>query len=419
MLPVGFRVGTTRFAFVPRELGKPATMDLTLVALDRPTPDFAALFTRNAFPGAPVTLGRRRLADDHATCGAIVINNKISNVCAPNGVENAEQICAAVAKALAIEPRQVLCSSTGIIGWSLPVDDMLGAIPAAVRVLAHESVLPAAQGIMTTDLYPKVRRAEVPGGGVIVGIAKGAGMVEPNMATMLVYLMTDVAVPRAALQAMLARAVDRSFHRISIDSDTSTSDTVVLLSSGARPCDDVGAFERALDTVCADLAEDVVRNGEGVHHVIRVRVLGCATEEDARAVGKTVINSPLVKTAICGNDPNVGRLIAALGRQLGNTSTLVDPSRVRVQLGGHPLFDHGTFHLDPSRESTLVQHLRSAELYASVLATDGVFKPPIDFPPHERCVELEIDLGAGSAASVVLGADLTHEYVSENADYRS
>src|SRR6185369_6652831 len=205
-------------------------MNLTLLALDRPTPDFAAVFTRNAFPGAPIIVGRQRLGEP--TLGAVVVNNKVSNVCAPDGVAAAERVCAAVAGGLGLEARQVLPSSTGVIGWRLPVEAMVAALPGALSTLARGSVLPAAQGIMTTDLYPKVRRAQV-GGGSIVGFAKGAGMVEPNMATMLVYLLTDLVVPREALRAALRRAVNRSFNLITVDSDTSTSDTVVALSSGA------------------------------------------------------------------------------------------------------------------------------------------------------------------------------------------
>ena len=228
-------------------------MNLTLVALDRPTPDFAAVFTRNAFPGAPVIIGRRRL--DEATVGALVVNNKVSIVCAPDGVAIAERWCEAVAGALGLQGRQVLPNSTGVIGWRMPVEAMLAALPDAVASLGQRSLLDAATAIMTTDLYPKVRRASV-GRGSIVGFAKGAGMIEPNLATMLVFLLTDVAIPRAELRRMLVPAVDCSFNCMSIDSDTSTSDTVLLLSSGALPCPDPAAFERALAQVCQDLAED-------------------------------------------------------------------------------------------------------------------------------------------------------------------
>jgi glutamate N-acetyltransferase/amino-acid N-acetyltransferase len=415
-LPAGFRVGRASFDFTPREAPKPARMNLTVIALDQPTPAFAALFTRNAFPGAPVIIGRARLAEP--ALGAVVINNKISNVCAPDGVATAERVCAAAAAQLGLSPRQVLPSSTGVIGWALPEEAMIAALPAAVSALAPGSVLPAAEGIVTTDLYPKVRRADV-GGGSIVGIAKGAGMIEPNLATMLVYLLTDIAVPRAELRQMLARAADASFNAISIDSDTSTSDTVVALSSGRVPCTDWGAFERALHQVCRDLAEDVVRNGEGVRHVIRVTVREAASLALARALGKAVVNGPLFKCAVAGNDPNVGRLIQAIGKHVGAHAPGTDLSGLRATLGGIEIFAGGVFRLNPEKESALVAHLRGAELYASRPGADGVFTAPIDFPPHERAVELEIALGNGAASATVLGGDLTHEYVSENADYRS
>jgi glutamate N-acetyltransferase / amino-acid N-acetyltransferase len=415
-LPAGFRVGTTRFEFVPREAPKPAKMTLTLIALDQPSPDFAAAFTRNAFPGAPIIIGRKRLAEP--TVGAIIVNNKISNVCAPGGVEASEKICAATARLLGLSESQVLPSSTGVIGWTLPVDAIVAALPAIAGSLTAASILPAAEGIVTTDLYPKIRRATV-GGGSIVGIAKGAGMIEPNLATMLVYILTDLAVPRADLRGMLARTIDASFNSISIDSDTSTSDTVVVISSGKVPCPDIGAFERGLHGVCRDLAEDVVRNGEGVRHVIRVTVKNAASPTLARSLGKAIINAPLFKCAVAGNDPNVGRLVQAIGKHVGAQGNHTDLSKLRARMGGVEIFANGVFQLDPAKEAALVAHLRQAELYASVPPKDGVFSPPVNFPPHERCVELEIDVGNGAASATVLGGDLTHEYVSENADYRS
>jgi glutamate N-acetyltransferase/amino-acid N-acetyltransferase len=415
-LPRGFRVGSTRFSFAPAEAPKPASMSITVLALEQPTPDFAAVFTRNAICGAPVRIGRARLGQP--TLGAIVINNKISNVGAPDGAARAERMCTALAAELGIDAQQVLPASTGVIGWQLPIEAMLAQIPAATQALATTSALPAATGIMTTDLYPKVRRAVV-GAGSVVGIAKGAGMIEPNLATMLVFLMTDLAVPRGDLRALLPTIADRTFNRMSIDSDTSTSDTVVLLSSGRVPCPDPGAFAQALETVCADLSEDIVRNGEGVHHVIRVAVKGAPSEAVARAIGKGIVNSPLCKTAICGNDPNVGRLGAALGKQIGLHAPDLDLGRLRLALGGHDLYADGAFRLSPDKEIALAQHLRAAELYASLAPVEGVYRPPVDYPAHEEAVEIAIDLGAGPATSTVIGGDLSHEYVSENADYRS
>ena len=415
-LPLGFRVGATRFDFIPKEAPKPARMTLTLIALDRPTPDFAAVFTKNAFPGAPVIVGRRRLAEP--VLGAILINNKISNVCAPGGVEASESLCAAAAGLLGLPPAAVLPCSTGVIGWGLPVEAMIPALPQAAAALAGGSILPAAEGIVTTDLYPKIRRADLAGGS-IVGIAKGAGMIEPNLATMLVYVLTDLAVPRDELRAILSRVSGETFNRISIDSDTSTSDTVVLVSSGRVPCPDLAAFEAALRQVCTDLAEDVVRNGEGVRHVLRVRVSGAPDTATACALGKAIVNAPLFKCAMAGNDPNVGRLVQAIGKHVGAAGLALDLSRLSARIGGEEIFADGAFRLNYAKEAALVAHLKSAELYQSKPDAHGGFAPPVDYPPHERCVEIEVDLAAGPASATILGGDLTHEYVSENADYRS
>jgi glutamate N-acetyltransferase / amino-acid N-acetyltransferase len=415
-LPAGFRVGTTRFAFTPHEAPKPARMTLTLLALDRPTPDFAAVFTRNAFPGAPILIGRRRLAEP--TVGAVLINNKISNVCAPDGVAASERVCVETGRLLGLPAGAVIPCSTGVIGWSLPIDAMVHALPDAVSSLSGPSALPMAEGIVTTDLYPKLRAREF-AGGRIVGLAKGAGMIEPNLATMLVFLLTDLQVPRAHLREILPRVTETSFNTISVDSDTSTSDTVLLLSSGQIPCTDVAGFEAALGEICGELADDVVRNGEGVRHVIRVVVSGAPSAAFARSLGKTIVNAPLFKCAIAGNDPNVGRLVQAIGKHVGVTAPGLDLGRLRASIGGTEIFAGGAFRLDPEKEAALVAHLKGAELYTSAPPKDGVFAPPIDYPPHGRCVEIGVDLGVGGAGATVLGADLTHEYVSENADYRS
>ena len=416
-LPLGFKAATTRIEFTPAEVAKPARMTLTLVALDRPTPAFAAKFTRNAFPGAPVLIGRQRLGEPRLA--AVLVNNKISNVCAPGGVEAAERVTAAAAALLNVDPREVLPSSTGVIGWRLPADAMVAALPALVGGLQPGSALPAAEGITTTDLYPKVRRAAV-GPGSIVGIAKGAGMIEPNLATMLVFVMTDLAVPREELRAALDEAVEASFQNITVDSDTSTSDTVVLLSSMRQPAPEPRQFREALARVCRDLAEDVVRNGEGVHHVVHVVVRGAPGAGVAREVGKAIANSPLVQCAVNGNDPNVGRLIAAAGKCAGRLGIALDPGRVRLRMGGATIFEDGAMRLDAATEQALHRHMKEAELYASVPPPDGLtFRAPVDFPRHERSVEIELDLGLGDAASETLGADRSHEYITENADYRS
>ena len=417
-LPRGFRVGVTRFEFVPAEAPKPAKMAITLIAADQPSPAFAAMFTRNAFPGAPVIVGRARLAEP--VLGAIVINNKISNVCAPGGVADSEAICAETARLLNIPASAVLPSSTGVIGWKLPVAQMLPGLPTAVGDLTSaKGILPAAEGICTTDLYPKIRRFDLPQGS-IVGIAKGAGMIEPNLATMLVYILTDLDVARDELRAALAEAVGTTFNRMSIDSDTSTSDTVVAWSSGVGGKPDTSAFCAALRQVCADLTEDVVRNGEGVHHVMRVRISNAPDAATAVALGKSIVNSPLFQCAVCGNDPNVGRLVAAIGKEAGARFPGLDLSRLRLAVGGIEVFNDGAFRLDREKEKAVSAHLKSAELYASVPPSDGLtFRPPVSWPPHERSVLIDVVLGNGTVGAEVLGADRTHEYVSENADYRS
>lgn len=415
-LPAGFKVGTAAFDFTPLEAPKPSRMTVTLVALDEPSADFGAVFTRNAFPGAPVIIGRNRLSEP--SLQGFIINNKISNVCAPNGVEDAEAICASGAELLGCEPNQLMPSSTGVIGWRLPAEAIKGSLPAAHAALQADTILPAAEGIMTTDLYPKVRKVSI-GDGRIVGIAKGAGMVEPNLATMLVFILTDIAMPREILRPQLQAAVDASFNRISIDTDTSTSDTVAIVSSGKVPDVAPDNFAAGLRQVCRDLAEDVVRNGEGVRHVIRVKVTQAPDSDFATRLGRAIVNAPLFKCAVAGNDPNVGRLVQAIGRHLGNLTSPVDTRAMRLTLGGLEIFADGVFQLNPAKEEALQAHLEQAELYRSSPSPEGTYLPPIDYPAHERCVEIGVDLGLGSAKATVFGSDLTHEYVTENADYRS
>lgn len=417
-LPQGWSVATGTCPFTPPESGKPARTTLTLLVPDTPTPAFAGVFTSNAFPGAPITVGRTRLMEP--LCGGVVINNKVSNVCAPEGITRAEQVCAAVATALGRPASQIIPSSTGVIGWRLPAEELSALAPTVVQDLQSESILPAAQGIMTTDCYPKVRRVRLPGGACIVGIAKGAGMVEPNMATMLVYLLTDAVVEREQLRAALQAAVAPSFNAISIDSDQSTSDTVLAISSQMIAGVSSDSLRQGLRQLCMELAEDVVRNGEGVRHVQRVAVRGAASDAMAKAVGKSVINAPLWKTALAGNDPNVGRLLMAVGKELGNHYPDFPADALRMHIGEEEIFAEGCFQLDPQREQRLQRYFQHCQLYPAQPATDGItFTPPIAYPPHPRVVEISIDLGHGTGAFAVIGGDLTHEYITENADYRS
>jgi glutamate N-acetyltransferase/amino-acid N-acetyltransferase len=407
-LPEGFRVSTASLTFRPveRDAAQPLAMNLALILLDRETPEFAAVYTANRFPGAPVAIGRDRLA--RTGIRGVLVNNRIANVCTPTGRADAERLLAALGREAGSPAEAFLPASTGIIGWRLPVAAMEAALPELVRGARGGSFAPVARAIMTTDRFPKLRSRAV-GAGRLVGVAKGAGMIEPHLGTMLCFLCTDVSVGRDELRAALAGAADSTLNRISIDGDQSTSDMAVLLSSGAKGRADPAAFREALREVLADLAADVVRNGEGTSHVIRVAVSGAPDDEAAAGVGKAVVNSPLVKTAVCGNDPNVGRLAGAIGDWAGGAAPWLDPASVTVHLGSVEILSGGAFRLDAAKEERLSAYLRGA-----------AFDPAArGFPTHDRCVDIAVSLGGGPGTAVVLGSDLSAEYVRENADYRS
>jgi glutamate N-acetyltransferase/amino-acid N-acetyltransferase len=407
-LPDGFRCAVQQITFRPREResAEPLSMNLSLIFLDRPTADFGAVFTRNLFPGAPVVIGRSRLSQP--LIRGVLANNKISNVCTPRGVADAEQLLAALGARTGTRAEQFFCASTGIIGWELPVGEMERSLPSLVGGLSPGSILPVARAIMTTDAFPKVRERAV-GKGRIVGIAKGAGMIEPNMATLLCFLCTDVAVPRERLRGHLAGCVEQSLNRLSIDGDQSTSDTAILLSSGARGPADPEEFRSALQEVLSALAFDIVRNAEGIGHAVRIRVDRARSEAMALGVARAVANSPLVKTAVFGNDPNVGRIVSAVGDYIGNTGETIRTDRMRVRLGEEEIFSGGCFQLDARKEERLSAYLRSC-----------AFDPPrVPWPRHDRTVDIEIILDGAAPAVEVLGSDLSYDYVRENADYRS
>ena len=405
-LPEGFSIATTSLDFTSRERGQKLSMNLACMVLDEASSAFAGVFTNNRFCGAPILIGRRRIGAERLR--AVLINNRIANVGAPGGVEDAEALCDALG-ALIREPGQsIMPASTGIIGWKLPVREMTDALPWLVEGLHRDGALALARAIMTTDSYPKIHAVEV-GEGRILGVAKGAGMIEPHMGTMLVFIMTDVRMEREQLNRCLSECVDKTFNRISVDSDQSTSDMALLFSSAAKPQVAEEDFRAALETVCARLAEDVVRNGEGVGHVIKVSVAGGADENLAAAAGKAVVNSPLVKTAVFGNDPNVGRIVSALGDFADAKDFALDLNKLRVSLGGVEIFADGCFSLGTEKEVRLNRYLRECALDPAARG----------FPAHDRQVVLEIDLGAGQGRAEVLGADLSYQYVKENADYRS
>jgi glutamate N-acetyltransferase/amino-acid N-acetyltransferase len=407
-IPEGFRFATAALEFLPKErpAGKPYPMRLSLIVADQPTTAFAGVFTKNAFPGAPVLLNRELMQSDQVQ--AVLINNKISNVGSPTGLPDARALATEAGRLLGIKGGHVMAASTGIIGWSLPVPDMVRAMPGLVQAAGKSGPLDIARAIMTTDSYPKAFCVKA-GSGHVFGIAKGAGMIEPNMATMLVFLMTDLDQPRAELQASLGRVVEATFNCISVDSDQSTSDMAILLSSQKKPRVPAAEFEKALFQVCEHLATHVVRNGEGTAHVMRVTVSGLGDDRLCREAAKAIVNSPLVKTAVYGNDPNVGRLMAALGDFMGNQGHRLDASALSVSLCAHTVFDRGVFQLSAEGEVALSDALKLARQDPTVTG----------YPQHDRFVDIEFKSQSGAGSARVLGSDLGYEYVKENADYRS
>jgi glutamate N-acetyltransferase/amino-acid N-acetyltransferase len=364
---------------------KDDTLDLTVI-FSETRARAAAMFTRNRFPGAPVIVGREHIADGFAQ--ALVINSKNANVAMGKvGLDNAREMCRLVAAELAVKERDVLPFSTGVIGRPLPMEKIRAGLKGIRAELKPNNLELAAEAIMTTDRWPKFISLRV-GGAVIAGIAKGAGMIEPNMATMLVYLMTDAELPRQSLKPMLKRVVDKTFNAISIDTDTSTSDTVVLMANGLAGKVNVTEFERALLEVGEYLAREIARNGEGATKLITVEVSRAKNDAQAKRVAKAVVNSPLVKTAVYGADPNWGRVIAAVGKTF---DPAIDPKRVTIRFGDAKVFERGA-PVDCDLEA-LRAYLGQAE------------------------VTIGVDLGIAKGSARVWGCDLTEEYIKENAYY--
>ena len=364
---------------------KDSTLDLTVI-YSTIRARAAAMFTRNRFPGAPVIVGRKHIAKGFAQ--ALVINSKNANVAMGKlGIDNAIETCRIVGAELGIDSYDVLPFSTGVIGRPLPMEKIRAGLRGIKNELKQDDLKLAAEAIMTTDMYPKYISVRV-GSAVIAGIAKGAGMIEPNMATMLVYLMTDAELPKAALRPMLRRVVDRTFNCMSIDTDTSTSDTVVLMANGLAGKVKLGPFEKGLLQVCEYLTKEIARNGEGVTKLIRVDVSGAKSSTQARRVAKSVVNSPLVKTAVYGCDPNWGRVIMAVGKTF---DPAIEPVKVTIRFGATNVFKKGS-PVDCDLEA-LRQYLGQPE------------------------VTLGINLGIGKAAARVWGCDLTEGYIKENAYY--
>ncbi len=389
----GIRLGT-----VAAGIRKPGRPDLVLLELAAGS-CCAAVFTRNRFRAAPVEVARAHLS--HASPRALLVNTGYANAgTGQQGVADALACCEAAAGALGCRVDEVVPFSTGVIGEPLPVERIRAAVPGLVDALRPDGWLEAATGIMTTDTVPKAvcRRLQIAGQPITVtGMAKGAGMIRPDLATMLAFIVTDARLARAPLEALLEEAAQRSFNRISVDGDTSTNDACCLIATGASglalaPADPGWATLRdAVTEVCVDLAQAIVRDGEGATKFISIVVEEAADEAEAAAVAQVVAHSPLVKTAFYASDPNWGRILAAIGRA---PVAALDIGRVRVALNGVRVVSAG--ERDPAYTEEAGQR---------AMAPDDI--------------TVRIGLGRGAAATVLWTCDLSHGYVTINAEYRT
>ncbi len=378
--PRGFRCAS-------RNVGlKPSARDLTLFASDTDAAA-AAVFTRNHFPGAPVILGRETIRG--GTLRAIIANSKVSNVATgAQGVENARRMAAAAATELGTTPNKVLVSSTGVIGVPLPIEKIERGVAGMSAELQRDPMV-GAEGIMTTDTHPKALSANV-GAATITWVAKGSGMIEPNMATMLSYIFTDAAIDAATLDRLLRAAMTGSFNALSVDTDTSTSDTCVIMANGAAGAVDEAEFARTLRAGCVRMTEILARDGEGATRLIRVGVHGALNDAEAHVVAKSIVNSPLVKTMVHGADPNVGRLLMAVGKCF---DCRIDPVSTSASINGFPV-------------------VRGGERLAF---DDAVVRETLS----RDVVDIEVNLGVGNGTARAFGCDLTKGYIEENAAYYS
>ncbi len=382
VFPRGFRCASRLVGL------KTAGKDLALFVSDVDA-TAAALFTRNQFPGAPIVLGRETIRG--GLLRAIVANSKVSNVATgEQGVANARRMASAAAAEIGTTPDRVLVSSTGVIGVPLPIDKIERGLRGMSTDLQANPLI-GAEGIMTTDTYAKALSASVPGSdATITWIAKGSGMIEPNMATMLCYIFSDAHIEAAPLDAMLRAAVNLSFNMLSVDTDTSTSDTCAILANGLAGPVPEGAFSEALIAGCLRMTELLARDGEGAEHLLRVHVSGAASDAEARTIAKAIVNSPLIKTMVHGADPNVGRILMAIGKCVDCT---IVPNKTDAWVAGYQVVRGGE-RMD--FDDAIVR---------AALTTDTV--------------DLRVALGAGSADATAFGCDLTKGYVEENAAYYS
>ena len=380
VLPRGFRCAS-------RNVGlKPSARDLTLFVSDIDAAA-AAVFTRNHFPGAPIVLGRETIRGGHLR--AIIVNSKVSNVATGAvGVQHARRMAAAAAAELGTTADRVLVSSTGVIGVPLPIEKIERGVTGMSADLQDDPMI-GAEGIMTTDTHPKALSARV-GNATITWVAKGSGMIEPNMATMLAYIFTDAAFDAPTLDRLLRAAVAPSFNALSVDTDTSTSDTCAILANGLAGMVDEVEFAAVLREGCIRMTEMLARDGEGATRLIRVLVGGAFSDDEALIVAKSIVNSPLIKTMVHGADPNVGRLLMAVGKCFDCT---IHPASTSAWINGFPVVAGGE---RLSFDDAVVR---------GTLSRDEV--------------DLEVTLGVGNGTARAFGCDLTNGYVEENASYYS
>ncbi|MFI5246890.1 MAG: bifunctional glutamate N-acetyltransferase/amino-acid acetyltransferase ArgJ, partial [Gemmatimonadales bacterium] len=376
VFPRGFRCASRNCGL------KPSARDLAIFVSEVDAAA-AAVFTRNRFPGAPVTLGRETIKSGRLR--AIVANSKCSNVATgARGLENARRMAAAAATELGSTPDRVLVSSTGVIGVQLPIETIERGIKGIAAELGTDP-LAGAEGIMTTDTHPKALSTRV-GDTTITWVAKGSGMIEPNMATMLAYIFTDAAFDAGALDRMLRAAVEVSFNMLSVDTDTSTSDTCAILANGLAGAVPVREFQDALTAGCILMTEILARDGEGATHLLRCVVRGAANDRDARFVAKALVNSPLIKTMVHGADPNVGRILMAVGKCV---ECAMKPDATEAWINGHAVVRGGA-RLDFDE--------------AAVRTALG-----------KEVVDLEVGRGAGGTSAAAHGGDQTKGEIDEKA----
>jgi len=381
LLPTGFG------AYVANIGVKDDSDDFVVIAAERAVPA-AGVFTRSRFSGPSVSISRRHLADGRAR-GIVVVSKNANVATGAEGERDASALLGRVSERLDCRPSDLLLASTGVIGRRYPMERVLGGADAVPRMPSGDNAVRAAQAMMTTDSAPKVAEAVVGHGPArVVGIAKGVGMIEPAMATMIAVVLTDAAVEPSPLDVAFRAVVERTFNCVSVDTDTSTSDTAVVLASGAAGPVDAAEFAAALGVACESLTKQIARDGEGAETLIEVHVDGARDAAQAKRVAKAIVNSPLVKTAVHGADPNWGRVAMAVGKCHDDVD--IDQQRVVIRFGDRELYPTA---VDETELARLSEYLRGDE------------------------VRIHVTLHTGAAAATVWGCDLTAGYVRINADY--